>query len=50
MILEIKRRLVEIRDKIGPFKIDPHEFAWSVLESSTEHAVEILKILEKEMK
>ena len=42
----IREELEPIVKKTGPFKIDPQEFAWSVMESSTEHANNILKILE----
>jgi len=44
-IKEIKEHLKQIRDKIGPFKVDAQQFAWSVMESSTEHAIAILEIL-----
>ena len=44
---EIEKRLTEIENKIGPFKIDQTEFAWSVMENSTENAKKIKEILAK---
>lgn len=43
----IRDELEEVKNKQGPFKIDPQEFAWSVMEASTEHAVNILKLLDE---
>lgn len=47
---QIKELLQPIIKKTGPYKMDPQEFAWSVMESSTEKAKEILKILEEASK
>ena len=44
---DIKNRLLEIKDKVGPFKMDKEAFAWSVLESSTCHAEEIIKYFDE---
>lgn len=41
----IREELDPVIKKTGPFKIDPKEFAWSVMESSTEHANNVLKLL-----
>lgn len=35
---EIEEKLVEIIGKIGPYKMDQMEFAWSVMENSAENA------------
>lgn len=42
---KIMELLGEIEAKIGPYKIDQTEHAWSVMENSTENALLIKKIL-----
>ena len=43
----IEDELAPVRDKIGAFKLDPVAFAWGVMEESTEHAKNILTLLEE---
>lgn len=43
----IRDELEEVLNKQGPFKVDPQVFAWSVMESNTEHAKNILKLLDE---
>ena len=42
---EIEKKLGEIIQKLGPYKMDPQEFAWSVMDCSTENATRIRDIL-----
>ena len=42
---EIEKKLGEIIQKLGPYKMDPQEFAWSVMDCSTENATRVLDIL-----
>ena len=46
-VKEVLERLLEVRDKIGPYKIDPTEFAWSVMETSSDHALWMLALLKE---
>ena len=41
----IEDELAPIRDKIGAFKKDPLDFAWSVMEESSTHAKNILNLI-----
>ena len=42
---EIEKRLGDIIAKMGPYKMDNHEHALSVMDSSTDHATVIRNLL-----
>lgn len=43
--MTITKMLESIIKKMGPYKMDPHEHAVSVIEQNSEYAAEILKRL-----
>lgn len=43
----IRDELKEVVEKVGPYKMDQLNHAWSVMDSSTEHAKKVLALLDE---